>query len=393
MNFDQHLSQRARNMVPIAIRTIVRRSSGPEFITFTAGRPAPNLFPIEAIREKTDKVLSEQGSLALQYGGSDGVFGLRTWIAQHMGNRTPDDILVVSGSQQVVDLVGKVFVDPGDKVIVAEPTYMGALSSLNVVQPQFLGVPCDDEGMMVAPLEAALKQGGKLIYVIPNFNNPDGIDMSQSRREAVASLAQDYNALILEDDPYGALRFDREAPSALHELAPERVIYAGSFSKILSPGIRLGWLSAPEEVMPLLLMAKQAADLQTSTFTQMIVAELVQDGFMNEQIKRTRAYYKQQRDHILAATDRYFPSAVRYETPNGGMFLWCELPNHLNATAVLEDALAEKVAYIPGEFFYPNGGGQNTMRLSFSVVTKSEIDKGIEKLGRVFGRAIETARE
>ncbi|MCB0015698.1 MAG: PLP-dependent aminotransferase family protein, partial [Anaerolineales bacterium] len=246
MSLDAHFSQLARRIEPAAIRKVMALASAPDVIAFTGGKPAPNLFPLEAIRQKTSTVLDEHGPESLQYASTDGYLPLRQWVAGRLpGDIKAENLMIISGSQQAIDLVGRVFIDPGDKVVVAAPTYTAALTTLRVYGPEFLEVECDGDGMLPESLEAALQQGVKLIYAVPNFMNPTGVDMSRERRQQLADLARQYDVPVLEDDPYGDLRFEGETPPNVYELAPDRTIYAGTFSKILMPGLRLGWLTGP----------------------------------------------------------------------------------------------------------------------------------------------------
>ena len=383
MNLERHFSDRARRMSPLAIRDILRRGDQPDIIPFIAGQPVPGLFPLRPLGQLANQL---QDVEALQYGNSEGKRPLRDRIAERIPGASGERTLIISGSQQALDLTAKLFIMPGDKVAVAEPTYSGAISTFQVYGAQLLGVACDDEGMVLEALEQALAQGAKLIYAIPNFMNPTGVDMSLARRQAVVALARQYNVVVLEDDPYGALRFDGEPKPNLLELAPERVIYASTFSKTLAPGLRLAWLVAPDWAWEKLVIGKQTADLQSPTYLQQLVYDLLEDDFLERQISQLCAYYRQQRDWLLAAMDAHFPAGARYGRPAGGMFVWCELPPHLNATALLEEALAQKVAYMPGAAFYPNGGGDHTLRLSFTLATAAQMEVGAARLGRIFGK-------
>lgn len=381
MNLERHFSDRAQRMNPLAIRDILRRGSHPDVIPFIAGQPVPGLFPLRALGQIASGL---QDVEKLQYGQSEGERPLRDRIAERIPGASGDRVLIVSGSQQALDLTAKLFIMPGDKVAVAEPTYSGAISTFQAYGANLLGVACDGEGMIPAALERSLQQGAKLIYAIPNFMNPTGVDMSLARRQAVVALARQYDVVVLEDDPYGALRFEGVPPPNLFELAPERVIYASTFSKTLAPGLRLAWLAAPDWAWEKLVLAKQTADLQSATYIQHLVYELLEDDFLDRQISQLCAYYRQQRDWMLAAMAAHFPAEARYGRPVGGMFVWCELPPHLNATALLEEALAQKVAYMPGAAFYPNGGGDHTLRLSFTLATAAQMEVGMARLGRIF---------
>ncbi len=390
MNWTERFAKRTRNMKPSSIREILKLTQKSEVISFAGGLPAPGLFPVEKLHEAASKVLLETGAEALQYGPTEGYTPLRKWVASRFEGVSAENVQIVSGSQQGLDLVAKVFFDPGDRVVVSAPTYMGALRAFDAYQVGYLTVECDDEGMLPEALEEALKQNPKMIYVIPNFDNPTGISMSLERREALVRLARRYGVPVFEDNPYGELRFEGEELPHLFDLAPDIVVHAGTFSKIMVPGFRLAWLVAQPEVLTLVVRAKQAADLHTSTYTQMIAYETSKDGYMDEQIGRVRDYYKNQRALMLKALDTHFPAEVSWTRPKGGMFLWATLPDGMNATELAFEAVKQNVAYVPGESFYANGGGENTLRLSYSVATPEQIDEGMQRLGEVFKANLKT---
>lgn len=389
MDFSPYFSQRADLMEPPAIREVMQRTASPEFITFTAGKPATALFPYSAIQQRTGEVLDKYGGEALQYMSTMGFKPLREWLAQRMlDGTTADNILMVAGSQQGIDVTCKLLLDAGDKVAVASPTYVTTLSALKVYGAELLAVDSDAEGMLPDSLERALQAGAKLVYCIPNFMNPTGVTTSLARRQAIVALVTQYSALILEDDPYGELRFEGERLPSLYELCPGRVIYTGSFSKILAPGFRLGWLAAHSDLIGNLMLAKQISDLQAGSYVQVLIYEIVQNGFLDQHIARLRDYYHGQRDLIIGAMQKHFPPEVEYVIPAGGMFVWCTLPDHCNADEILELALAQKVAYVPGRTFHPHNSGHNTLRLSYSLVTPPEIAEGIPLLGQILRQAI-----
>lgn len=388
MSLTEKFSRRATAIQPAAIRQVVAQIK-PDFIPFAAGKPAPHLFPLEAFYQQTGHLLEKYGGEALQYSSTAGFAPLREWVAAQLPPAVADQICIVCGSQQVIDLVGRVLVDPGDRVIVSAPTYTAAITSLRVYEPEFVSVPYDQEGFEPAALEAALQKGAKLLYAIPNFMNPSGVWMTVERRHHVVELARRYDVVILEDDPYGDLRFSGERRPNLFELAPERVIYAGTFSKIVAPGLRVGWLVAPTEAIEKLTIAKQTTDLQTGTYQQILLHEVVQGLDFAAHIQTVRDYYRQQRDVMIAAMDRYFPAEARYATPAGGMFVWVELPDHLDAGQILQQALARKVAFVPGAGFFANGAGHNTLRLSYTLASESQIYDGIKILGEILTAALQ----
>ncbi len=370
-------------MKPSIIREILKLTQKPEVISFAGGLPAPNLFPVEHLQKVADKILQEKATKALQYSTTEGYFPLRKWIADQMQNVSPEQVQIVSGSQQALDLVAKILLDPNDKIAVASPTYMGALRAFDTYEINYISVACDEEGMLPDSLEETLSQGPKLIYITPNFDNPTGVTTSLERRQTLIDLAKKYNVAIFEDDPYGKLRFEGEELPGLFKLAPQQVIHTGTFSKTMVPGFRLGWVIAEPEVLELIVRTKQASDLHTPTFIQYIAHEATKNGFIIEHIKQVKAYYCNQRDLMLAAMQEYFPKEVRWTQPQGGMFLWVTLPEGNDTMALLDKAVEQKVAYVPGEPFHANGGGKNTLRLSYSIATEKQIDAGIARLGKV----------
>lgn len=386
MTIRNKFSSRASRMQPAAIRAIVARIQ-PDFVPFAAGKPAEHLFPLEEIYQQTGQLLEKYGGTALQYSGTAGFAPLREWIAKQAPPATADNVLIISGSQQGIDLMGKVFIDEGDKVVLSAPTYTAAISSLQVYGPAFISVGYDDEGFDPAELEKTLAEQAadiKFIYAIPNFMNPSGIAMTLERRKHLVGLARKHDLLIMEDDPYGQLRFAGEPLPNLYELAPERVVYAGTFSKVIAPGMRVGWLVGPSEIIPKLTIAKQTTDLQVGGYQQTLLYEVVQNIGFDAHIERVRSYYKRQCEVMLAEIEDHFPDVVTYTRPPGGMFIWCRLPEGFNATEILEQAMAHKVAYVPGEAFFANGQGQNCFRLSFSQATEVQIREGIAILGKLF---------
>lgn len=382
MNWTTLLARRMDTVKPSTIREILKLTQGSEVISFAGGLPAPDLFPIEALREASDRVLREQGRRALQYSTSQGDPGLRAWIAERHGT-DPERIQIVSGSQQGLDLIAKTLLDPGDTVLVGAPTYMGALRAFDPYGVRYRTVPLDRDGLDIDQLEAALADRPKMLYLIPNFDNPSGARLSLPRRERLVELCARHGVPIFEDDPYGELRFSGEPLPSLFELAPDWVIHASTFSKILAPGLRLAWLVLPEHLLDPVERLKQAADLHTSTLTQLVTREVVQNGFMDGQIERVRNHYRGQRDAMLAALDRTFPSAAQWTRPDGGMFVWVTLPAGNDASELLRQAVERKVAFVPGGPFFANGGGEHTLRLSYSVASLEQIDGGMARLGEV----------
>jgi 2-aminoadipate transaminase len=386
-----------------AIRELLKLTEKPEIISFAGGLPAPEVFPVEEFSSACQRVLRDFGAQALQYSTTEGFLPLREMIARHTARYgikvTPDNILITSGSQQALDLLGKIFINRGDRILVESPTYLGAIQAWNAYGAEFIAVPMDEHGMLTDALEEAFRSGPKFIYVLPNFQNPTGVTLAEERRHVLIDLAHRYGVPIIEDDPYGQLRYEGEnLPSVVVLDGQERddggpcyrgnVIYLSTFSKILAPGIRLAWVIAPPEVISKLVQAKQGADLHTASFTQMVAFEVSHGGFLDHHIELIRKVYKERRDVMLAAMDRHFPAEVDWTQPEGGLFLWGVLPDYLKAADVLRSAVEEKVAFVPGEPFYPCGGGHNTMRLNFSNATPENIREGIARLGKVLAEKV-----
>lgn len=299
------------------------------------------------------------------------------------------NVLLTNGSQQALDLVGKVFIDEGDTIVVGRPTYLGALQAWNVYGPRYITVPLDDDGMQVEQLDGILKREKvKFIYILPNFHNPAGVTLSLERRHKLVKIAAKYGVFIVEDDPYGQLRYEGEDIIPIIALHKENTIYLSTFSKTLSPGIRLGWIVAPERVIVKLVQAKQGADLHTSTFVQYIAADICNRGILKRHVKDIRRIYRERRDVMLAAMEKHFPPGVTWTRPQGGLFLWVILPEHVDTEKLLQEALKEKVAFVPGTVFFAPGeaDGRNCMRLNFSNASPEMIEEGIERLGKVLMR-------
>lgn len=393
---------RTERMTSSTIRELLRLTVDPEIISFAGGLPAPEVFPRREIERAAVKVLTEQPEAALQYGPTEGYPPLRELLCRHMARYgievTPANVLVTAGAQQALDLIGKVFLNPGDRVLTEEPTYLGAIQAFTAYQAQILTVPIDDQGLRVDCLEEALRAGPKFIYVLPNFQNPGGVTLTLPRRRRLVELASRYGVPIVEDDPYGQLRYagrhlppivkiDAEHHGAGHGRAFHGdVLYLGTLSKTLAPGLRIGWVVAPEEVMARLVQMKQGADLHTSTFTQVVAYEVARGGFLDRHVRTIREVYNDRRGAMLDALERHFPPAARWTRPDGGLFLWVTLPEAIDTSELLAEALEEKVAFVPGASFHPAGGGGNTMRLNFSHSTPERIEEGIERLGKVVAR-------
>ena len=396
--WDHRYAQRTQRMTSSAVRELLKLTEKPDIISFAGGLPAPDVFPVEEFAAACNRVLHEQGAQALQYGTTEGYWPLREMIARHTGRYgisiTPDNVMITSGSQQALDLIGKVFINRGDRVLVEEPTYLGALQAWNAYGAEYVTVPMDDDGMIPEALEAALRSGPKFIYVLPNFQNPTGVTLSYERRIKLIDLADRYGVPIIEDDPYGQLRYEGEHIKSVVALDNEfrkngdsgyrgNVIYLSTFSKTLAPGIRLAWVVAPPDVIRKLVQAKQGADLHTSTFNQVVAYEVAHGGFLDRHILTIRNVYGERRNLMLDAMDEFFPREVSWTKPKGGLFLWGIMPEKLNSADVLKRAIEQNVAFVPGAPFYATGGGSNTMRINFSFATPEKMLVGIERLGKV----------
>jgi 2-aminoadipate transaminase len=401
--WEYRYAQRTQRMGSSAIRELLKYTEKPDIISFAGGLPAPDVFPVEEFRAACDRVLTEHGPMALQYGTTEGYLPLRDMIARHSARYgikiTPENVLITSGSQQALDLLGKILIDPGDRILVESPTYLAAIQAWNAYGAEFITVPMDNDGMNTDYLEEALRAGPKFIYVLPNFQNPTGVTLSMERRQKLIELADQYGVPIVEDDPYGQLRYEGEHLPSIVVLDSQfrddgnpcyrgNVIYLSTFSKTLAPGLRLGWVIAPPEVIRKLIQAKQGADLHTSTFNQFVAFEVSRGGFLDRHIHLIREVYGKRRDVMLAAMDRYFPAGVDWTYPQGGLFLWGTLPTYMDAKDLLKSCLDKKVAFVPGEPFHPSGGGKNTMRINFSNATPEEIQVGIERLGLAIGEKL-----
>lgn len=403
MNWDSLFAARTQQMKRSTVREILKLTAKPEVISFAGGLPAPELFPVERIREATDTVLSERGQEVLQYSTTEGMPELRDMIAKRLSSGnfqiSPDNILITSGSQQAVDMIARILLDEGDKVLVENPTYVGMMTSWRPFHLNFSAVPTDDDGMIVDALETMLAaEPFKLMYAIPTFQNPQGTTLSRPRREKLAQLLAHYQLPFVEDDPYGELRYSGDPlPSVLQMEAETRgsttldgsVMYCGTFSKVLTPGLRIGWVAAALPVIDKLVQVKQATDLHTSTFNQFVSYEVARDeAFLNAHITQLRDIYRQRRDLMLATMEEHFPAEVTWTRPEGGLFLMVFMPEYLNARDVLQQALAQNVAFVPCDDFFIGDTGKSTFRLNFSNARPERIVEGIIRLGAVLKDAV-----
>ncbi len=379
------LSQRAQKLTSSAIREILKVTERPEVISFAGGLPSPDTFPVERMRAHTDEVLRTAPTPALQYGPTEGFMALREWIAARHSTSSmridPANVLVTTGSQQALDLLGKTLIDVGSRVLVQTPTYLGALQAFSLCEPQFVSVPSDEHGPLPSAMTPSFLDGARFMYCLPNFQNPTGRRIPLARRQELMKIAAAAGLLILEDDPYGALSYAGDVLPTMLSMNPDNVVYMGSFSKVLAPGLRVGYLIAPQALHRKLVQAKQAADLHTPSFTQRIVYETIKDGFLDDHIPTIRALYAQRCEAMLKAMDEHFPSSVTWNRPEGGMFIWVQLPAGMDSFKLLDEAIAQNVAFVPGGPFFANEPQLNTLRLSFVTVPPEKIQKGIAVLG------------
>lgn len=379
------LAARAAKMNSSAIREILKLTDRPGIISMAGGLPSPASFPISAFTQACNTVMERDGAAALQYSTTEGFPALRQAIADFLPwDVNPEQILITTGSQQALDLIGKVFLDKGSRILVEKPTYLGALQAFTPFEPIPVGVNSDDEGMLIDDFAAKVGTGenkARLAYVLPNFQNPTGRTMSEARRQALVEKARELDIPLIEDNPYGDLWYEGEPPLPLAARNPEGVIYMGSFSKVLAPGLRVGFIVAPKSVYGKLTQAKQAADLHSPSFNQRVVAEVMKDGFLHSHIPTIRAMYKVQRDVMLMALEAEMEGlGVTWTRPVGGMFLWVRLPEGMDAQVLLTEAVERGMAFVPGAPFYADEAETNTLRLSYVTVSPEQIRQGVAAL-------------
>ena len=382
-------ARRASGMTASEVRALFSVASRPDVVSLAGGMPYVQALPTEHVLEVVESVLVERADVALQYGGGQGSPVLRERLAMLMAEEDtpadPEDLVVTTGAQQALDLVGKVLLDPGDVVAVEAPAYVGALSAFSVYEPRFLQVDLDDDGMIVEQLEEALLRGErpKFVYTVPNFHNPAGVTMSRARREQLVALCREARIPIVEDNPYGMLRFDGEPLPTLRSLDRQNVIYLGTVSKVFSPGVRVGWAVAEPGVLQRLVLAKEAADLCGSQFTMLVTERYFGDELWRRNLGALVQTYQSRRDAMLTALEEHFPRDASWTKPSGGFFVWVTLPDYFDTPALLAAAVDRKVAYVPGTGFYPDGRGRQQMRLCFSYPTEEHITEGIRRLGEL----------
>ncbi len=382
-------AKRMDNIKGSTIREVLKLTEKPEVISFGGGMPASEFFPIDEMQKVTMKVLEEDGQKALQYGPTDGFLPLREKVAKRLGgigieNISADNILFTAGSQQGLDFCGKVFLDPGDAVVCERPSYLGAINAFRAYECQFIDIPMDDEGILMEDLERVLRSNKriKFIYVIPDFQNPTGKSWSVERRKALVVLANRYDKVIIEDNPYYELRYSGEPKPAIKSFdTQDRVVFLGTFSKTLAPGLRIGWICAGDEILGKYNLIKQGADLQVNSLTQRQINTYMEMYDLDARIEELIKVYRSRREVMVEQMKKHFPKEVNISIADGGLFLWVEFPEHINTTELMPRVLEKNVAYIPGAPFYPNGGGENTARFSFSAMPEEKIIEGIKRMG------------
>ena len=380
---------------------ILKLIEEPDIISFAGGLPASELFPVEEMKKVSVKVLDENGEEALQYSGSQGYLPLRNHIAKRMNekgktNVKAEDILVTSGSQQALDFAGNVFLYEGDIVLCESPSYLGALNAFKGYKPEIMEVPTDKEGMITEELEKMLKENAKVkfIYVLPDFQNPTGVTGSLDRRKKFMEVINKYEIPVIEDNPYGELRYEGEFLPALKSFDTKGlVIYLGTFSKIFCPGYRLGWTCASKDILQKFITCKENSDLQTSTIGQRELSKYIDDYDLDEHVEKIKSTYKKRRDLMLDCMEKEFPEGVSFTHPHGGLFTWVKLPEKLNAQDLMKKCVENKVAYVPGGFFFPEGNKENYFRLNYSSSKEEKIVEGIKRLGDVLKEALNETAE
>jgi len=386
-------ASRVGNLPESFIREILKVTTRPDIISFAGGLPSPDLFPVKELQKASAKVLEDEGKEALQYTVTEGFDPLRQIISERYAAKgleiNPTQILITNGSQQGLDLTGKLLLDPGDKFMVCKPTFIGALQSFSIFEPSYVSIDILEDGPDLDQFEDALNRHTiKLFYCVPNFQNPTGVTYSKEKREKIVDLLSNTQTIILEDDPYGDIKFtDKNYPS-FKELLPEQTILLGTFSKIIAPGLRTGWLAAPSDLIKKLVLLKQAADTHNNHFVQRMIFRFLKEFDIDAHIEQIQKVYKSRRDLMVECMKQHFPSEVKFFIPDGGMFLWATLPENLNAKEVFDEAIKEKVAFVPGKTFYPELDVNNTFRLNFSNSSEEKIRIGIERLGKAIKRLL-----
>lgn len=386
-------AERIAGLKSSAIRDILKLTSREGMISFAGGLPAPELFPLKEVSEYAQRVLSKYGSNALQYAITEGLVPLREKIAQTLApgstRLTLNHVIITQGSQQGLELIGKLYLDKGSMVFTETPSYLGALQAFRLFQAEIAPIATDDQGILPSALHGALKKRRPaFLYLMPNFQNPTGVSLSLERRREIVELAKNNDLLLVEDDPYGDLFFEGEKQASLFTLSERKnVIYLSTFSKTIAPGLRVAFAAADEEIAGKLAMLKQGTDLQTNTLGQYIVNEYLESGLLPEHLRMLRTTYRSRRDLMLAAMKEHFPSTITWNCPGGGMFLWITLPENWDAREILLQCIERNVAFVPGQEFFPDGSGRNTMRMNFSNASPENIEEGIKRMGEVLKKS------
>jgi 2-aminoadipate transaminase len=396
MDFEHLLADRTRKMGASAIREILKVVSQPGMVSLAGGIPAPESFPVEIIKELVSQVFEKYSSQALQYDLTEGFIPLREALVEYLHQKknicaSADEILIASGSQGVLDAAGKVLISRGDKIAIEAPTYLAAIQAFAAYEPEeFVRMDTDDDGLIPESLEQVLKtEKIKFIYLIPTFQNPTGRTIPLERRKQIADIIQRYNALLIEDDPYGALRYRGQEIPPIKTLAPENVVYVSTFSKIFAPGLRIGFCVAPELIKKWLVIVKQGVDLHTSTFSQALAAEYLFGGYLDQHLPKILSIYKPKQEAMLQALQNYFPENFKWSKPEGGMFLWVEGPKGLDMEELYWKAVERNVAYVPGKFFFTKKGeGLETMRLNYTMADEATLDWAVKTLSEVVKGAL-----
>ncbi len=389
--FDWPFSKLASALETSVIRELLKISNTKGMINFAGGLPAGELFPTDQISECIGAVMTNHPREALQYSITQGAIELRELIAERVSKQglpvTAENILITTGSQQGLDLIGRAFLDPGDYVLTELPTYLGALQAFNFYQVRYCPVKMDNDGIIIEQIEQTLeKYSPKFIYSVPNFQNPSGITLSYQRRKALMNLVFKHRIPLIDDNPYGELRYSGEAVPSLRGIGGDAVIQLGTFSKLISPGLRVGWVCAPVSAIKVIEKAKQAVDLHSTTFTQFVAAEFLRRGYLDPHIENVKKVYARKRDTMVSAMKEYFPASVKWPYPDGGLFLWAQLPENVSATMVFQSAIDKGVAFVPGRAFHPDKSGDNTLRLNFASPTFENLVEGVKRLGSVLAK-------
>ncbi len=391
-SLDNLLSNRIKSVPKSFIREILKVTTQPDVISFAGGLPNSELFPVSQIETACCDVLKNNGAKALQYSSTEGDADLRQWISNRYKSQqglqvNPDNILITNGSQQTFDLIGKVLLNEGDNIAIENPGYLGAIQSFALFQPKMHTVELNEDGLNLEELDQVLaSKQPKLLYSVPNFQNPTGISYSQANREAVTNIIKQHNTLLVQDDPYGALRFSGTPRSSFYELAPENTLLLGTFSKIVVPSFRLGWIVAPDWLIEPLTIAKQAADLHTNYFSQQVMLKYLTENSLDDHIATIIEHYARHKEAMISAIEKHFPKEVHVAPSEGGMFLWVTIPDHISSMDLFDEAIQNKVAFVPGIPFYVDKIQQNTMRLSFVTVNEEKIEEGIKRLGQCIAK-------